>query len=136
MKEIVVVADDKVGLIAEMSYLLSKSKINIDAVSFEKVGNQGIIHLSIKDEKKAIDVLQANGFRVVTSDILVVKLLDAPGEMAKLSKILSDGGVNIENMHILTKGEHHALFALKVDKIKKAEKLLGEYLHNANALSE
>jgi len=129
MKEIVVVADDRVGLIAELSYLLSKSKINIDGVSFEKIGDKGVIHLSLKDDKKASEILSANGFKVMTSEILVVKLKDAPGEMANLSKILAKGGVNIENMYIITKGGEYALFALKVDKIKKAEKLLVGYLH-------
>jgi len=134
MKEIIVVVEDKVGLLADISYLLAKAKINIDAVSVEIIGTKGIIHLTIKDEKKAIEVLENNGYKVVTSDILVIKLQDQPGELSRLSKLLAAGGVNIENVHLLTKSKDMALFALKVDKFKKAEKLLGEYLHVADEL--
>ncbi len=128
MKQLVIIADDKVGLLADISFLLSKSKMNIDAISAELVGNKAVIHLTVKDEKKAKETLEANDYKVVTSDVLVIKLKDEPGELSKISKKLAEGGVNIAHVHLLTKGKEGALFSIKVDKNKKAQKILEPYL--------
>ena len=93
-----------------------------------KVGKDAIIYLAIKDEKRAKEVLGNNGYRVMSSDNLLVKLKDSPGELSKLSKSLADGGVNIENIHMLTRDKETAVFSLKVDKTTKAEKILAPYM--------
>ncbi len=130
MKEIVVVAEDKVGLLADISYLLAKSKINIDSISVDVLGKSGIIHLTVKDEARVKEILENNGYKVITSDRIVVKIKDAPGEVAKISKMLADNKVSIENFYMITRSGDFALFSLKADKIKKATTLLKEYIYH------
>ncbi|MCX6773186.1 MAG: ACT domain-containing protein [Candidatus Micrarchaeota archaeon] len=57
MKQITIVADDKVGLLADISYILGKARVNIDAISVEVHGGKAIISLTFKDDKKAISLL-------------------------------------------------------------------------------
>jgi len=128
MKQIVIIAEDRVGLLADVSYLLGKAKINIESISVEVVGNKAVIRMVVKDEKRATEVLTKNGYKVVTSDALVIKLKDEPGELSKVAKSLASNQINIENINLLTKSKEYALIALRVDKMKKAEKLLKDYL--------
>lgn len=131
MKQLTVVMDDRVGLLADMSYILGKAKINIDGISVEVHGGKGIINLVVKDEKKATILLKANGYNVLSSEMLIVKLKDEPGELSEISKKLTAAKVNIENLYLLVRGEGYCLDAIKVDKPSKARKLLASYLVKA-----
>ncbi|MFH0927568.1 MAG: hypothetical protein V1822_03230 [Candidatus Micrarchaeota archaeon] len=128
MKQITVVVDDEVGKLADVSFILGKSKINIDSISMGKVGGKSVIHLNIKNEEKAVSVLEANGYKCLKSDVLVVKLLNEPGELASMTKILADSKIEVDNITVVEQGSKYSLYSLKVDRQSKAEKLLGAYL--------
>jgi hypothetical protein len=129
MKQITIMVEDKVGVLADISYILGKAKINIDAITVTKVGENAIIYIGVKDEKRAKDVLMNNSYRVMSSENLIIKMSDQPGELTRLSKLLADSGINIENIHMLTRDKESAVFSIKVDKTSKAEKLLAPYLN-------
>jgi hypothetical protein len=131
MKQLTVIMDDRVGLLADLSYLLGKAKINIDAISVEVHGGKGIINVVVKDEKKATAVLNANGYHVLSSEMLIIKLRDEPGELSAVSKRLQAAKVSIESLYVLVRGDGYCLDALKVDKPAKAKKLLAGYLVKA-----
>jgi hypothetical protein len=128
MRELVIVTKDKVGLLAEISYLLGKENINIESISADTVGRKAIIHLVASDDKKAEELLNKAGFEVMHSDMIVVTLEERPGELSKIAKILADAQINIKNVQLLTKEDDKALYAISVDKIKKAVELLRSYL--------
>lgn len=128
MKELVIVAEDRFGLLADISYILGKSKINIDALTAGVIGNNAVIHIVVKDDKRTKDILEKNGYKVAPSNAIVVEIMDEPGELAKLTQKLVDAKVNMEKMHFLAKGKKTALYAINVDNRKKALKVLAEYL--------
>ena len=129
MKQIAVVAEDRVGLLADISYILGKARINIESVSVQVHGGKAVINLTVKDYEKATRMLTSNGYRVLSTEIFIIKLKDEPGEMSKMSKILRDNSINIESLYIVARGEDgFAIHALKVDKPKKARKLLAPFM--------
>jgi len=128
MKQICIVAPDRVGLIADISYILGKAKINIDAISVDVYGGKGVINITVKDEKKAARLLKMNNYEVLESELLIIKVRDEPGGLSEVSKLMKDSGVNIESIYLITRGEGFSLDALKVDKPKKAKKLLAPYI--------
>lgn len=128
MRQINVLVDEKVGIIADISYILGKAKINIEAISVGVIGNKAVISITVKDDKRAKELLEANSYKVLSSDVLAVKIPDQPGSLAQITKLLVDGGVNITNVHVITKGGGNALMAVQVDKQAKAEKLLAGYI--------
>ena len=131
MKQITLVVADRVGLLADISYLLGKAKINIDALSVEVQGGKSVINLVVSDEKKAAQVLKSNGYHVLAGDVLVIKVKDAPGELSAISKKLKKANINIESIYMLTRGEGYSLTSFMVDKPKKAKKVLAGYLVKA-----
>ncbi|PIT84118.1 hypothetical protein COU37_05020 [Candidatus Micrarchaeota archaeon CG10_big_fil_rev_8_21_14_0_10_45_29] len=128
MKQVTVIVADEVGKLADVSFILGKSKINIDSISVGKVGDKSIINLMVKNEERASSVLEANGYQCLKSDVLVVRLFNQPGELAKLTKLLSDNKVSVESATVVTQGPKYSLYSMKVDKHSKAEKVLGNYL--------
>ena len=131
MKQITVVVADKVGVLAELSYLLGKAHVNIEAISAEVQGGKGVINVVVSDEKKAEMILKSNGYHVLAGEMIVVKVKDAPGALSDISKRLQKAKINIESIYLLTRGEGYSLDALMVDKPKKAKKVLAEYLVRA-----
>jgi len=131
MKQITVVVADKVGVLAELSYLLGKARVNIEAISAEVQGGKSVINLVVSDEKKAEMILKSNGYHVLAGEMLVVKVKDAPGALSEISKKLQKAKINIESIYLLTRGEGCSLDAIMVDKPKKAKKVLSDYLVKA-----
>ncbi len=126
MKEITVVAKDRIGLLADISETLFNNKINIDSLSVESSDRTAIIRLMLENHSKAKTVLESIGFKVIDTDALVIKLPDQPGELAKISRILADHKLAIESVFILNKEGNQTVIAIKVDNVDKAKKLLKE----------
>ena len=129
MEQITIIVDDKVGLLADISYLLGKARINIESLSVASLSGKAVLIFYVKDGKKATSVLKANGYRVLESEVLVVRLKDEPGELSGMTAMLAQAKVNILNLFIVAKENGVSILALRVDKPKKAKKLLGPYLN-------
>ncbi|MBI5158858.1 ACT domain-containing protein [Candidatus Micrarchaeota archaeon] len=127
MKQLVVVAVDKVGLLARVARVLAKAKVNIESVSCETAGKQAIIRIVVSSEVKASSVLKKAGFEVVSSDALVVKIANKLGALAEVAEALSRKKINIENVHLVHKGAREGIFAIKTSKQEQAMRLLKKW---------
>jgi len=134
MKSITIVADDKVGLLADISYILGKSKINIDSLTVDVVASKAVIVLTLADSDKARAVLEASGYKVTEANMVVIRLPDQPGELSKVTSTLAKQGINIENVLTLSRDGKDTVLALSVDKPKKAHEMLKQYLLNKEEL--
>ena len=130
MKSVTIVSEDKVGLLADISYILGKAKVNIESISVDVVAGKAIITLTVRDPVKSKDVLERNGYTVAESNVLVIKLADKPGELSKITNMLAGEDVSIHNVHMLSRDGKNTVLAIVVDKPKKASKMLDEYLIN------
>ncbi len=124
MEQLTVVADDKVGVLADISYLLGNSKINIDSLSVVSMDNKAILSFFVKDAKKASSILKANGYNVLESEILVVLIKDEPGQMASLTGILAKEKIRVLNLYYVAKEKGICIVAVRVDKTTKAKRVL------------
>lgn len=126
MKSITVVSDDRVGLLADISYILGKSNINIDGLFVDVVGGKAVIALEVKDPKKAADVLENNGFRLTNPEAIVIKVSnDAVDE---ITEMLEGEKVQVKELSTLSSDSQDAIFALSVDKPRKASKMLSSFM--------
>lgn len=128
MKSITVVAEDRVGLLADISYILGKANVNIEGLNVDVVGKKAVIALTIKDPVKASDVLEKNGFATAEMDSLVVKLPNKPGALSVLATRLATEKISIEDMHALSADGEGGVFAISVDKPRKATKVIEDLL--------
>jgi hypothetical protein len=123
-----VIAEDRVGLVADISYILGKARINIESLSAVAQGHKCIIDLAVKDDKKATELLTNNGYQVLQPDAIVVRIKDEPNQMAQFSSKLSDAKISLRAMNIITKEDGYDTYALQVDHTAKAKRVLASYL--------
>lgn len=128
MKTIAIVADDKIGLLADISYVLAKSKINIESLSVDVVGNKAIITMNLSDIVKGKECVESAGYKVEDPAAIIVKMKDQPGELSNVTAMLSKEGVSIINAKVLAKDGTTTILGMITDKPKKAAVLLKPYL--------
>ena len=126
MDRIIVMAKSEVGVIADLTAALASANVNILTINTENTGETGLIILTTEDNDAALGAITAAGFRAVIDDVLVVRLRDEPGALAKVAERFKNAGVNIQSLHILDRHGDYATVALAADDREAAEALIGE----------
>jgi predicted amino acid-binding ACT domain protein len=125
MKAITVITNDRVGLISDISYVLGKARINIEAIDASVVGKKIVITVMVKNYARARDELEKNGYpSTLDKDYCVVKISDAVGSMAKMTEMLKKARINILQLHQISSDGTHALVALKTNKPRPTREIL------------
>lgn len=127
-KELTIVEKDRVGLLADVSETLAKAGVNIESVQAESSGSQGIIRILVTAPEKAKAALSKAGFNVLDANIIAICLPDKPGELARVSRLLADAKISIQNVYLIAKTGSEVIDALQTSDNEKAKKILKEYL--------
>lgn len=128
MKSITIISDDKIGLLAEISYILAKENINIEALDLDVVGKKAVVSLVVENPSGAKEALKSTGYQVAEDNCIMIKLVDRPGEFNRVASVLAHEGIGIEKVHMITKSGKEAILSLFVDNPTSASKVLQEYL--------
>ncbi len=125
LKEFDVYIQDKPGELAKVCELLGNNGVNIKAIATERAAKKPMVKIVTDDEITAKAALsRIPGISFDLKDVLVVKLQDKPGELAKVTKRLAMAGINVDSIYILGKERGITEMVVTVDNIKKAESLL------------
>lgn len=94
--------------------------VNVRGFSASDTGDYGIVRFIVDDPDKALDVLGGMGSASVKSEVLCLRLVDRPGELARVMGILSDRGLNVSYTYSLIS----TFIAVSVKDIDHAEQIL------------
>lgn len=94
--------------------------VNVRGFSASDTGDYGIVRFIVDDPDKALDVLGGMGSASVKSEVLCLRLVDRPGELARVMGILSDRGLNVSYTYSLIS----TFIAVSVKDIDHAERIL------------
>jgi hypothetical protein len=130
MKAVTIVSEDRVGLLADISYILGKSNVNIEGLFVDVIGGRAVISLEVKDPKKASDILARNGFKTTHLDSIIIKVTH--DYMEKITEMLEGEKIQVKELSKLSSDSYDGVFALTVDKPRKATKMLNPFLLGSN----
>lgn len=121
VKQISVFLENKEGRVAQVTKILSDSKINIRALSIADTTEFGILRLIVDKPEKAEKALKGEGFTVSITEVIAVSIEDEPGGLAKALQVLHEGKISVEYIYafISTTG-HKANVILRVENCEKA----------------
>ena len=126
MDRIIVMAKSEIGVIADITAALADAGVNILTINTENTGETGLVVMTTEDNDAALRALTMAGFRAVIDDVLVIRLRDEPGALAKVAEKFKIAGVNIQSLHILDRHGDYATVALSADDRAMAETLVGQ----------
>jgi hypothetical protein len=122
-RQLSVLLENKVGVMAEVCKALAGHGINIRAMCVSDTVDHAVLRLVVDNPQAAVHVLGERGALVVETDVLQIHLDDKPGELAKLAAKLARGKVNIEYAYGTADHQRATLF-LRVSDVKKALEIL------------
>jgi len=128
MKELTVSAKNAVGSLAAVSEALGSVGVNIEAISCYGVGEKAIFRILTADVTSAIKSLsKVPDLQISESDILVLKMINRPGELGKITRKLANRGINLESLYIVSRKDDYTEVALKPapKDVEKAREILG-----------
>ena len=115
MKDLMIAIENRPGALAEMGDALGRAGMSIEGGGAWVVSGRGVAHFLFEDGVAARNALEAAGIQVLAErDVLVQRLNQAePGQLGKLSRRMTEAGVNIEVLY----SDHDHQLILVVDDI-------------------
>jgi len=121
-KEFSVKLENRSGELARVTEALEKDGVNIRSISTEP--HAEVVRLVTSDPEKTRRSLGQSNMQFSERNLLVAKLEDKPGELARVSRALAKEGVNIDAAYMLDKDSKHVHLALAVSDEDKARNVL------------
>ena len=125
LKQLTIFVQNKQGALVDITEILAKHEVNIRALSIADTQDFGILRLIVNNNDVALSTLSEEGYLLRTTDVVGVKIGDAPGKLSKALKVLDENEINVEYLYaFMTRTEKHAYVVLRVADNNKAEAAL------------
>lgn len=128
MKQLTVLVPNTLGQLAKISEALAAHGVNIEDFDVESHGVDGLISLTVDKYDAALRALRDAGYKAVTQDTLLIRLVDKPGALAAMAVRLKDAGIDLRSMHIIRRAENVSIASLVTDDNRRAADLLKDVL--------
>lgn len=126
--------ENKEGRLLNTLDIIEKLNINIRALSIADTSEFGILRLIVTDPLKVKEKLEENDFIVKITKVIAVSVLDEPGGLNKILRILDNNEINLEYLYAFVEQKtYNAIVILKLDNMDKGLKILKE--GDANIIS-
>lgn len=127
IKQLTVFVENKQGALVSITKILAEHGVNIRALSIAETETFGILRLIVNDEATAEQILREAGHLIKVTDVVGVKIGDAPGKLSEALDVLAKSGINTEYLYaFMARTEKHAYVVLRVEENAAAEKALEE----------
>ncbi len=113
---------NKSGELARVTEILQEDGVNIRSISTEPQAE--VVRMVTSDPEKTRKSLSRSNMQFSERNLLVAKLEDKPGELARVSRALAKEGINIDAAYMLDKDSKHVHVALAVSDEDKARNIL------------
>lgn len=125
LKQLTIFVENKQGTLVDITATLAKHDVNIRALSIADTQDFGILRLIVNDNDTALKTLSDEGYLIKTTDVVGVKIGDAPGKLSTALKVLDENGINMEYLYaFMSRTEKHAYVVLRVADNVAAETAL------------
>jgi len=123
-KQLSVTLPNKPGQLAALCKKLAAAKVNIRAISVVEATEQGIVRVVVDKTAAAKKAAKAAGLTYLTSDVILVEMVNKPGVLAGVAAKLAKAKVNIQYVYGSTgPGARDAIAVVGVDNVSRARKL-------------
>ena len=127
IKQLTIFVENKQGAVVDITETLANHNVNIRALSIAETEAFGILRLIVNDEETAEKTLKEEGYLIKVTEVVGVKIGDAPGKLSSALAILDKNNINLEYLYaFMARTEKHAYVVLRVENNKVAEAALEE----------
>ncbi len=128
MKQITVVTESSPGLLAQVSEILAERGINIETLNAETVQDYGVVIFTVDRYDEALVALRDAGVPAVSEDAIIIRIVDEPGALARISRRFHDAEIRLRSVRIIRRDAGHGLVALSTERTERALDLVKDVL--------
>ena len=123
--ELTVMTPNKPGQLARILRALATAKINLQALNSTSGYDLNLVRLITSDSAKTKRALEKLGYQVTEASVLVVTVLDNPGQLAKITGAFGRAKLNIDYMYATAAvSGSEALAVIHLSDLPAGEKVL------------
>jgi len=109
------------GCLYDIIKILGDAGIDIKTLTLAESREFGVLRLIVDQPEEALKRLRAEKHVASLTEIVAVEVEDRPGGLAKVLKVFSDHGINIEYMYaVVEKNANKAIMVFRFDGMDKA----------------
>lgn len=105
IKQLSVFLENKTGRINDAIKVLSKHSINMHAFSMAETTDFGILRLIVSEVDKAVEILRAENFAVMLTDVVCISCPNVAGSLSIILEKLAANQIFIEYMYAFAEGD-------------------------------
>ncbi len=125
LKQLNIFVENKKGALVEITETLAQHDVNIRALSIADTEEFGILRLIVNDNDTASKILSEKDYLLKITEVVGVKIGDAPGKLSTALEVLDKENINVEYLYaFMARTEKHAYVVLRVADNAQAEKAL------------
>lgn len=125
IKQLSIFLENKTGRINEVTKILGKNGINMQAFSMAETTDFGILRLIVTEVEKAVEVLRNANFAVMLTDVVCISCPNVAGSLSKILERLAENDIFIEYMYAFAEGDK-ANVVIRPNNITECLKVLNE----------
>jgi hypothetical protein len=123
--QLTIPAENKPCVLAEITSILARKKINIRSAAITSFGDAGFINLIVNNPKQGHKALAKEGIPAELKEVIAVLIEDRPGGLDKLLQVLCAENINIENGYgFVIESRKNAVFVLEIKDPEQAKDLI------------
>ena len=127
LKQLTVFVENKQGALVDITEVLANHNVDLRALSIADTEEFGILRLIVNDNDTAVTPLQELDYLIKMTEVVGVKIGDAPGKLSAALRALDEHGINLEYLYaFLARTQKHAYVVLRVADNAAAEQVLTE----------
>ncbi len=129
MKQItIMVPPDRPGTLADITELLAGRNVDIVDIDATDDHVHGIIALRAEPYDEALRALAEGGYHAVGEEVLLIRIPDEPGALARIAARFREPGININAMRFVRRDGGWASVLVSTDDNARAREILADYL--------
>lgn len=98
-----VMLPNRPGVLANLSTKLGKAGINIHGISGTQYQDKVVLHMLFDKDEEAQALLYKEKMTIMSvREVLVVDIVDKPGELGKIAQKMANAEVNIDFLYLAT----------------------------------
>lgn len=105
IRQLSVFLENKTGRINEVTKILARHSINMQAFSMAETTDFGILRLIVSEVDRAVEILREANFAVMLTDVVCLRCDNVAGSLSVILEQLAENQIFIEYMYAFAEGE-------------------------------
>ena len=130
MRQLTIVSRSYRDLVADITELLARNEIDIRNIDSHLAGQDAYIKLVVSNYDKSLTLLTEAGYNAVSDDSVLLRVIDRPGSLARISREIADHGINTRAITMLHNDNGYTVAAISTDCNSKVREIFQDSLVN------